>query len=70
MIDQRVDRLAQRRHGLRALVAADRRLGPRRRAVRGAFAERYSSLTSSMSDDTAVLRCMRSSMSVVTRLIV
>ena len=30
----------------------------------------YSSLTSSMSDDTAVLRCMRSSMSTVTRRIV
>ena len=62
--DQRVDRLAQHRDRLRPLDRADRRA--RRataRRARSPSLNAYSSLTSSISDDTAVFRCIRSSMS-------
>jgi hypothetical protein len=66
--DQRVDRLAQHRDRLRLFDAPDRRLGAR--SARGVFSLDTRSLTSSISDDTAVFRCTRCSMSAVTRRIV
>ena len=69
---QRVDRLAQ--HGNRLRRARPSRPAPRPRATarraRCRSLNAYSSLTSSISADTAVFRCMRSSMSTVTRRIV
>ena len=68
---QPVDRLTQHRERLRSLRCVLTGGSPRVGAPCAVPSlKAYSSLTSSISDDTAVFRCMRSSMSVVTRRIV
>ena len=64
--------MASRQHGNRLppLDAAFRRLGALGAPRAVVSLNAYSSLTSSISDDTAVFRCIRSSMSTVTRRIV
>ena len=66
--DQRINRLAQDGDRLRAFDAAPRAAPPRLGAPWAVVSlNEYSSLTSSISDETAVLRCTRSSISRVTR---